>query len=54
MDEYTAAYTAARIAAAEQLADAVEDFVFTTEKDIDRLRAAWQAYVEAADGRRAE
>lgn len=35
--------------AAESLADVVEDFAFTTEKDIDRLRAAWQSYVETVD-----
>lgn len=38
-----------RIEAAEALADAVEDYVFTTEKDLDKLRAAWQAYVDIAD-----
>lgn len=35
--------------AAEHLADTVEDFAFTTEKDIVKLRAAWQEYVETVD-----
>lgn len=39
--------------AAEALADAVEDYAFTTDKDLEKLRAAWQAYVEAVDSRSA-
>jgi len=35
--------------AAEALADAVEDFAFAAEKDLDKLRAAWQAYVDIVD-----
>lgn len=38
-----------RIEAAEALANAVEDYIFTTGKDLDKLRAAWQAYVDVAD-----
>lgn len=38
----------AAVSAAE-LADAVEDYVFTKETDLSRLRVTWQAYVEAVD-----
>lgn len=34
---------------AEALADAVEDFLFTEDRDEKKLRAAWQSYVDAAD-----
>lgn len=34
--------------AAEDLADAVEDYVFTTEGSKDAMRDAWQRYVDAA------
>lgn len=40
--------------AAERLADVVEDYAFTTERDASRLRDAWQAYVEAVDKPHAE
>ncbi len=35
--------------AAEHLADTVEDYAFTTEKNLDNLRAGWQQYVETVD-----
>jgi hypothetical protein len=35
--------------AAEGMADAVEDFVFTVEKDETRLRDTWQHFVEVAE-----
>lgn len=51
--ELKATPEAARRVAAEALADAVEDYAFTTDKDLEKLRAAWQAYVEAVDSRSA-
>lgn len=35
--------------AAEALADAVEDFVFTTDNDPETLKDAWRSYVHAVD-----
>lgn len=51
--ELKATPEADRRVAAEALADAVEDYAFTTDKDLEKLRAAWQAYVEAVDSRSA-
>lgn len=47
-ESHGAAWSSKLRGAAEDLADAVEDYVFTTEGNKDAMRDAWQRYVDAA------